>query len=238
MSNRKSFIIHIDSLDILDDLTLEQRGELFTAIQLYQKGEEIDLSPIVKIAFSPFKNQFARDNIKYSKTCERRAEAGSKGGKQKVANASKSKQTVANLADSVSKNKNDSKSGSKNKTLDYSSWPAPPNDQTLKDWLSMRNRLKANVSQTVINNFSKQLHLAVIAGHTVDSCLSECVTRNWRGFKSEWMKENEENNRKPKRNLTAVERVEKACRAREAEVEDNRQDDLPALGSDGSHIRA
>ncbi len=120
---RKSFIVHIDSLGVLDDLTTDQCGELFRAIAAHQLGESIDLSPIVKIAFNPFKNQFDRDDIKYEKTCIARADAGSKGGKQKVANASKSKQAVANLADSVSKSDSKSKSDSdnKSKTLDQSS---------------------------------------------------------------------------------------------------------------------
>jgi len=105
-SNKKSLLIHIDSLDILDDLTNGQAGVLFKAIKAYQKGEDFPLDSIVKIAFSPFKNQFIRDDEKYIKTCERRAIAGAKGGKQKVANASNSKQKVANLADTNNKNKN------------------------------------------------------------------------------------------------------------------------------------
>lgn len=113
--NRKSFIIHKDSLDILDDLTNEQAGELFKAIKAHQLNDDFTMSALVKIAFSPFKNQFARDDEKYRKTCESRAVAGSKGGKQKVANASKRKQEVANLADSVSKSKNDSDSKKDNK---------------------------------------------------------------------------------------------------------------------------
>ena len=113
-NKRKSFVLHKDSLDILDDLTNGQAGVLFKAIKAYQKGEEFELDSIVKIAFSPFKNQFSRDDEKYSETCERRAIAGSKGGKQKVANASKSKQTIANVADSVSKSKSVSKSDSDN----------------------------------------------------------------------------------------------------------------------------
>jgi uncharacterized phage protein (TIGR02220 family) len=123
MSKRKSFLLHIDSLDILDDLTNEQVGELFRAIKAYQHGETLELSPIVKVAFSPFKNQFIRDSEKYEKTCKARAAAGSKskGGKQKVANASKSQQKVANLADNKNKNKNknksDSDSDSNNKDL-------------------------------------------------------------------------------------------------------------------------
>ena len=118
-TNKKSFLLHIDSLDILDDLTNGQAGVLFKAIKAYQHNEEFPLDSVVKIAFSPFKNQFIRDDEKYIKTCERRAIAGSKGGKQKVANASKCKQEVANVADSNNKNKNKTKNKSDNYSKDY-----------------------------------------------------------------------------------------------------------------------
>jgi hypothetical protein len=108
-ANKKSFLLHIDSLDILDDLTNGQAGVLFKAIKAYQHDEEFPLDSVVKIAFSPFKNQFFRDDEKYTKTCERRAIAGSKGGKQKVANASNSKQELANVADNKNKNKTNNK---------------------------------------------------------------------------------------------------------------------------------
>ncbi len=115
-TNKKSFLLHIDSLDILDDLTNGQAGVLFKAIKAYQHNDDFPLDSVVKIAFSPFKNQFARDDEKYIKTCERRAIAGSKGGKQKVANASKCKQEVANVADSNNKNKNKTKNDNDSKS--------------------------------------------------------------------------------------------------------------------------
>ena len=113
-TKKKSFLLHIDSLDILDDLSNGQAGVLFKAIKAYQHEEDFPLDSIVKIAFSPFKNQFLRDDEKYTKTCERRAIAGSKGGKQKVANASKCKQELANVADNKNKNKNKTKNKSDN----------------------------------------------------------------------------------------------------------------------------
>lgn len=103
--DRKSFILHIDSLCVLNDLSDEQKGQLFYAIYQYQLGNEIELSPIIKIAFSQFKNQFLRDEEKYKKTVEARRQAGSKGGKQRVsnqANALSAKQNQANQADSDS----------------------------------------------------------------------------------------------------------------------------------------
>ena len=71
--------------------------------------------------------------------------------------------------------------------LDYSQWPAMPTDQTMTDWLAMRKRLKAPVSQTVINRFAGELRKAQTFGYTVDQCLAECVTRGWRGFEVQWM---------------------------------------------------
>jgi hypothetical protein len=71
--------------------------------------------------------------------------------------------------------------------LDYSCWPTMPSNQTMSDWLAMRKRLKANVSQTVINRFASELRKAANFGYTVDQCLTECVTRNWRGFEAQWL---------------------------------------------------
>jgi len=114
-NNRKSFIIHKDSLVILNEMSNEQAGIFIKAIKFYQeKGHLPDLDFGLKMAITPFINQFQRDEENYKNTCEARKLAGSKGGKQKVANASKCKQKVANLADSDSKNKSDSDSKSKN----------------------------------------------------------------------------------------------------------------------------
>ena len=51
---RKSFIVHNDSLNILDELTDDQAGMLFKAIKDYQLGNELNLDTLTKIAFSPF----------------------------------------------------------------------------------------------------------------------------------------------------------------------------------------
>ncbi len=68
---RKSFLIYKDSLNVLDDLTNEQAGMLFKAIKSYQSDDEINVDSIIKIALSPFKSQFDRDNEKYEKLCEK-----------------------------------------------------------------------------------------------------------------------------------------------------------------------
>ncbi|WMM36539.1 hypothetical protein [Pseudoalteromonas phage PS_L5] len=84
MSKRKSFLIYIDSLPVLDDLTDEQAGKLFKAISSYHKGEDLELDSLTKIAFSPFKSQFIRDDEKYQKIVERNKNNGLRGGRPKT----------------------------------------------------------------------------------------------------------------------------------------------------------
>jgi hypothetical protein len=115
-NNRKSFIVHKDSLVILDEMSNEQAGIFIKSIKFYQeKGCLPELDFGLKMAITPFINQFQRDEEIYKKTCEARREAGSLGGKQKLANASKSYQKVAKVADNDSKNKSESEIKSENK---------------------------------------------------------------------------------------------------------------------------
>jgi hypothetical protein len=79
------------------------------------------------------------------------------------------------------------KTKAKKTDLDYSVWPSAPDQQILDDWIAMRKRHKADVSQTVINAFAVEFRKAASFGFTVGDCLSESITRNWRGFKAEWL---------------------------------------------------
>lgn len=80
---RKSFILHNDSLDVVNELTTDQKAELFQAIIDYNCGKEVKLTGLMNAVFIPFKNQFIRDLEKYEKVIERNIENGSKGGRPK-----------------------------------------------------------------------------------------------------------------------------------------------------------
>jgi len=104
---KKSFIIHIDSLGILDELTDEQAGQLFKLIYEYHnpnKPKQTQITQLVNLAFYPFKSQFERDNQTYNNVCERNKNNGLLGGRPKNKNPNKPKK-----ADSDNKNKNDNK---------------------------------------------------------------------------------------------------------------------------------
>ena len=148
-TNRKSFIIHKDSLDILDKLSDEQAGKLFKAIHFYQKNQQIPkLDFAIDLVFTNFLNQFKRDEENYKNTCDARKIAGSKGGKQKVANASKSKQKVAKVADNDSKNKSESESENENKN-------EIKNNSNVMENHNIENNFKSVEIDTVKNNFDE-----------------------------------------------------------------------------------
>lgn len=87
----------------------------------------------------------------------------------------------------VTSNQEPKTKNNKTTDLDYSSWPQMPSDQILEDWKSVRKQKRALITQTVINEFGKELFRAVAVGFTVDQCLTACITQNWQGFKAEWL---------------------------------------------------
>jgi len=114
-NGKKSFILYCDLIDEIDHLTSEEKGILFQHILEYVN----DMNPVLEdrvllSCWKPIRNKLKRDLKKFDEIKQKRAEAGAKGGKQKVANASKKKQSKANLADSVNDNVNDSDSVSDN----------------------------------------------------------------------------------------------------------------------------
>ena len=115
--SKKSFVLHIDSLGILDSLTNEQAGELFKKIYEYHnpnKPKETEITQLVNLVFYPFKAQFDRDFKTYENVVERNKNNGSKGGRPKLKNPNKPKKADS---DSGSDNDsgNDNKSESKKK---------------------------------------------------------------------------------------------------------------------------
>jgi len=109
---RKSFIVHNDSLNILDELTDDQAGMLFKAIKDYQLGNELNLDILTKVAFSPFKNQFERDAVKYENLCEKNRLIAETRYATKSTSGKTGNQTLPKVTKSTD-NKNDSDSDSK-----------------------------------------------------------------------------------------------------------------------------
>lgn len=83
---KKSFILFLDNLNVLDDLTDEEAGQLFKAIKQYQTEKKTDLKGLMKAVFTPFKTVFDKNEEEYNTIIERNRENGKKGGRPKTQN--------------------------------------------------------------------------------------------------------------------------------------------------------
>lgn len=71
---KKSFVLHCDSLSILDKLTDEQCWKLLKKMRSYHNWNDYEPNDIIiDIAFESFKNQFDRDLEKFNNVCDRNA---------------------------------------------------------------------------------------------------------------------------------------------------------------------
>lgn len=154
MAEKDSFVLYNSYYDLIEDLDMEQRGALLTAILEHSLGiEQTDLDPITKLAYRVIASQLDRDRNKWERTCKKRAEAGRKGGiasgqarsktKQNEANeakASKRKQSQANEAEYESESENESEY-EYDYVYEYESESASRND-SMDSMDSIRERFK------------------------------------------------------------------------------------------------
>ena len=101
-ADKKSFILYHDIRTPLELLSDEERGKLFMAILDYSEfGAQPDFDGSLRMAFAFIQTAIDRDSEAWEIKREKRREAGSKGGKQRVANqanATFAKQEQANQA--------------------------------------------------------------------------------------------------------------------------------------------
>ena len=71
ISQNKSFILYQEYQKNISILTQNQKGDLLDAIFSYNEGIEIELDPIVKMAFSFIKSDLDRNKAKYQNIIER-----------------------------------------------------------------------------------------------------------------------------------------------------------------------
>ena len=98
--DKNSILLYLSDYEPVKDLSLEEKGMLFDAIFEYAStGNTNVLPPVVLLAFKFFRMHIDENNKKWNEIKTKRIEAGSKGGKQKIANAKQSQANVANAKD-------------------------------------------------------------------------------------------------------------------------------------------
>jgi hypothetical protein len=81
---RKSFVLYISDMKLMEKLDLTQRGTLITAIAAYVKGEELpDMDPVTDMLFSVMAEHIDRDGAKYDRKVERLRENVSKSNRNR-----------------------------------------------------------------------------------------------------------------------------------------------------------
>lgn len=143
---KTSFILHIDSLCILDKMNDEQAGKFLKAIYQYQKTKELpELDPLLELVITPFINQFFRDEKKYEKVVERNRENGEKGGRP-------AKEPKKPSGFSKTQNNPDNPSEPKKADSDNDSVSDSVNDATQLSNNKAKKKYRSNIKLTVEEN--------------------------------------------------------------------------------------
>lgn len=132
MKRPKFITLFIDTADELSVLSDAQTGRLLKALLRYaDNGEKPDFSDdtALCVAFLTLKKQIDRDFHKYEETCERRSEAGRKGGAPKgnrnAAKTSKTNKTSEDKDNNKDKDKDKDKYKDNNDDKDDAQSTAP-----------------------------------------------------------------------------------------------------------------
>ena len=106
MAEKNSFVMYTDYLKHVQKLSMEQRGELFTAILCYASGEEMpELDLATDMIFGVIQERIDRDTALYLEKVQKRVEAGKLGGRPK-ANGFSEKHEKAKKANGFSEKQN------------------------------------------------------------------------------------------------------------------------------------
>lgn len=139
---KNSFVMYTEYLKHIQKLSMEQRGELFTAILSYAAGDDVqELDAAVDMAFGFIRERMDRDSAAYMEKVEKRREAGKLGGRPK-ANGFSEKQEKAKKANGFSEKQNNPDSDTvldtvldiKKESKEKSSRFSPPTRQDVSEY--------------------------------------------------------------------------------------------------------
>ena len=83
MSEKKSFILYDSYYEQVMMMSLEERGQLLTAIYEYESEGEVgvEMSPVAAMAFSFIRSNMDRDRAEYEEKCAKNRANGKRGGR-------------------------------------------------------------------------------------------------------------------------------------------------------------
>lgn len=178
-TQNKSFILHKDSLSVLNKLSDEQAGKLFKSIFIYQTDNILPEDAFTSIIFEPFLNQFKRDEEKYHNVVERNkiniAKRWNKPNTKNTTGKTGIPKDTKNT-DSDSKNKNKSDSDNKNDL------PIFINKDLFNSFIEMRVKIKKPLTEKAKELLIKDL-TKIENKKTGDAniALENSIKNSWQG---------------------------------------------------------
>ena len=178
-AQNKSFILHKDSLSILNKLSDEEAGKLFKAIFNFQTQNILPTEKMIDCIFEPFLNQFKRDEEKYQNVVERNkiniakrwSKPNTKNTTGKIGIPKDTKNT-----DSDSKNKSDSKSDNKNDL------PIFINKDLFNSFIEMRLKIKKPLTEKAKELLIKDLtNIENKKTGDANIALENSIKNSWQG---------------------------------------------------------
>lgn len=199
INNKKSFVLYHDYRDVINELSLEEKGELLDLIFNFTDDYNEDIlieNKLLKCVFLPIKNQLLRDKEKYESVVEFRKLAGSKGGIAKVANAtiatkkvakgSKAKKGIANVADTVTVNDTEicnmlNDNGSVNDIFNEQDFT---NDEItqINKFLKYKKEKKQSYTKTGLEGLHEQLLEFKTKNYSIIEIIKTSISRNYSGL--------------------------------------------------------
>jgi len=153
-TQNKSFILHKDSLSILNKLSDEEAGKLFKAIYNFQTQNILPTEKMIDCIFEPFLNQFKRDEEKYQNVVERnKINIAKRWNKPNTKNTTRKTGLPKDTKNTDSDSKNDSDSDSKND----SDLPIFINKDLFNAFVEMRIKIKKPLTELATDLLIKKL---------------------------------------------------------------------------------
>lgn len=202
---RTSFVLHLDTLSVIEKMTREQRGDFLTGLYRYRMGEPLGLDPMMEMVLHPFMAAMDRDDEKFATRADRSRANGSRGGRprktfqapenpENPVGFSVTQKTCEGEGEGDEKGKEtiskDLVAGAPKKVvqeLDWSPLNLTPELAEAVKAIRKKHGSKGKVSQRVITTLAQELAMARAGGLSDEQIINEWDTRGWIGLKAEWL---------------------------------------------------
>lgn len=213
MGENKGFVVYHSYRECFEDLSDEEVGILFKAMLSYSEtGEMPEMPKTLKVAFRFIKQQMDANKEKYIEKCNKRSEAGAKGGapkgnqNAKKNNQKQAKQAKVNLVElkqakqakqadkeedkkeniNLLPNGNKKESKKESGSFDSILREYTGDEETLSllgEWLKVRKAKRAAMTDYAVRlNIDKLNTMAQESHMGVKEYLKEVICRGWQAF--------------------------------------------------------